>query len=432
MRTFPLLGLTLSLIACTNSRPASEAVPGEPSASRRSRLFCRIARGCAGAGLLGAALMPQALAQEPVFTDADQQAGYWTAGRQMSQGAGYWTAGRLMRATPLDVPAASLMMEELLEAPADDSGSVNDGAYAAEDDAIAPDPKARLHPPLRRGREELPDITGLDLEQAAADVVAPAHVGSSGAYFSSSRLVPTNARLHYPYSTVGKLFFVQPGVGRFVCSAVVLRPRIVLTAGHCVHRGSGGNGGFFTNFLFVPAFHQGQAPFQQWDWRFVVTTGSWANSNGNVPNRADFAILVVRDRPFGGSPTRIGQVTGWLGYRTNALLPNHAKLIGYPANFDGGQIAHQVDAQHAGSAGQGTVVYGSDMEGGSSGGPWVENFGTPAVGQTGGFRFFPNRVVGVTSYGPVDTARKYQGSSVLNQEFLNILNIACNQAPGNC
>jgi V8-like Glu-specific endopeptidase len=383
--------------------------------------------GCAGVGLLGAALMSQASAQEPVVAGALEQAA-----------ANYWNAGRLMRATPLDVPAVAQTMEELLAAPADDAWSAAGddvmaaGAYAVEDEAIAPDLEARLHPPFKGPREELPEVTGLDLEEAAADVVAPADVGSSGAYFSSSRLVPTDARLSYPYSTVGKLFFTQPGVGNFVCSAAVLRPRIVLTAGHCVHQGSGGNAGFFSNFLFVPAFHQGQAPYRQWSWAFAVTTGSWSVSNGTVPNRADFGILVVGDQPYNGVPTRIGNVTGWLGYRTNALLPNHVKMVGYPVNFDSGQITHQVDAQHSGFAGQGTVVYGSDMRGGSSGGPWVENFGTSAVGQTGGLRFFPNRVVGVTSYGPVSEAPKYQGSSVLNQEFLDILTIACNQAPGNC
>ena len=163
-----------------------------------------------------------------------------------------------------------------------------------------------------------------------------------------------------------------------------------------------------------------------------MTTGSWSVSNGGVPNRADFGILVMADQSFNGVPTRIGNVTGWLGYRTNALLPNHVKMVGYPVNFDSGQITHQVDAQHFGAAGQATVIYGSDMRGGSSGGPWVENFGTSAVGQTGGLRFFPNRVVGVTSYGPVAVGPLYQGSSVLNQEFLDILTIACNQAPGNC
>jgi len=380
-----------------------------------------------GAALLAATISGQGLAQDAVFVESDG-----------SSAAGYWSPGRLMRAKPLDVPQSALSLEELevaAEALLDDLAEqvAGYGAYPVGDERIAADLAARIHPALPRSQAALPELDELDVADAEADPMAPADVGSSGAYFSSSRLVPTDARLSYPYSTVGKLFFTQPGVGNFVCSAAVLRPRIILTAGHCLHRGSGGNAGFFSNFLFVPAFHQGQAPYQTWDWSFAVTTVGWNSSNGNVPNSADFGILVARDRSFGGTPTRIGNVTGWLGYRTNALLPNHVKLIGYPVNFDSGQITHQVDAQHFSAAGAGTVIYGSDMTGGSSGGPWVENFGVPASGQTGGLRFFVNRVVGVTSYGPRDNdVPKYQGSSVLNQEFLQILQIACNRAPGNC
>jgi hypothetical protein len=40
---------------------------------------------------------------------------------------------------------------------------------------------------------------------ASEDVIAPADVGAMGAYFGSSRLIPVDARLEYPYRTVGKL-----------------------------------------------------------------------------------------------------------------------------------------------------------------------------------------------------------------------------------
>jgi hypothetical protein len=39
------------------------------------------------------------------------------------------------------------------------------------------------------------------------------------------------------------------------------------------------------------------------------------------------------------------------------------------------------------------------MAGGSSGGPWVENFGRKAEGQTDWLAPFPNSVVAVTSFG---------------------------------
>jgi hypothetical protein len=156
-----------------------------------------------------------------------------------------------------------------------------------------------------------------------------------------------------------------------------------------------------------------------------------------VPNRADFGIIEVGDRNFRKHGRRvrerIGDVTGTLGYRTNALSPNHTKQIGYPVEYDFGEIMHQVDSQSFALFDQETVLYGNDMTGGSSGGPWIENFGRPAEGQTGGFEPVPNRVVGVASFGfipPPDF--RISGSSILNDEFLALLDAACARRAGNC
>ena len=161
--------------------------------------------------------------------------------------------------------------------------------------------------------------------------------------------------------------------------------------------------------MFVPAYDQGNAPFRAWAATVVWTTVSWGNSGGLAPNLADFAIIEVRDQVFREQGRkvrkRIGDVTGYLGYRTHGLLPNHTKQLGYPANHDFGEIMHQVDSQHFVPFDQGTVLYGNDMGGGSSGGPWVENFGSKAVGQTDGLAPFPNSVVGVTSFGFVPPPR---------------------------
>lgn len=340
---------------------------------------------------------------------------------------GHWTEQALAGAQLLPVPKPSVSLRRLLDAASNETNAESiprsvsvDGANIDEDGVTA-DLNDQLFPEGAIRDAQMQD-----------DAFQPEDVGTLGAHFSSSRLVPTNARLVYPYRATGKLFFQKPNGGNFICSAAVIRPRLILTAGHCVHRGSGGSGGFYRRILFVPAYHNGQVPYQAWNYRWMITTGSWASSNGNVPNRADFAIIEVEDRRFGSQTRKIGEVVGWFGYRTNALNPNHTKKIGFPGNHDNGQIMHQVDSQHIQNGGQNTVLYGSDMRGGSSGGPWIENFGVKAVGQTGGLKPWANRVIGVTSYGYVATGPKVQGSSVLNQEFLDILNIACAHRAGNC
>ena len=389
-------------------------------------------RGMITALLVGIACLPLPAAgqqAEPLTLENDQ------AEPVVARDAeGVWTPTELQSAEPMELPRPDYQadtiqqLEEQLdrisaeEAEPQGEGieEFRDGASPPEG-AIQPDSEDMLFQPPASTEEVI---------EAQSEIV-PLDEGTMRAPFSSSQLVPLSGRLVYPYSTVGKLFFQTPQ-GPSWCSAAVLRPRLLLTAGHCVHRGSGGANGWFSNWLFAPAYENAQAPFQTWDWRWVIVTGSWANSGGSVPNQADFAILELEDRRFDSNVRRIGDVVGYLGYHTNILQRNHTKKLGYPGNLDRGEVMHQVDSGNFRDGGSNTVLYGSDARGGSSGGPWVMNFGAQSQGQTGGLRPWPNRIVGVTSYGYIDPAPKVQGSSILNNEFLNILNTACNHRPGNC
>jgi V8-like Glu-specific endopeptidase len=380
--------------------------------------------------------------------------------RTESSGGEAWTEERLRGAKPLDLPISKQRYSEQKKlektvapqdrkagdgkpptvnvAPQAEGSAKKDttsGDKLGKGDAASGDKENKGDIQVAKAEDEplSPNLARGGTGETALGVIA-ADFGTQKAQFSSSRLVPESARLEYPYRTIGKLFFTEPGVGDFICSASVLRPRVILTAGHCVHKGSGGVGGFYANFLFIPAFEAGAtpAPFQSWNWRFVVTTSTWATGNGGVPNAADYAIIELEERPFGGTPRKIGEVTGFLGWQTNSLDPNHTNKLGYPANFDGANQMHQVNSQHHRDIAPNNVEYGSDMRGGSSGGGWVQNFGIPAAGQTGGLNPGFNRLVGVTSYGYTAQDPKVQGSAILDNNFINILNAACNHKPGNC
>ncbi len=352
-----------------------------------------------------------ALAQNPPSIDA---AANGDGGAAFS-----WTRDSLGNAVPLPLPRASApkngatMAPEA--APAPGSGSVA-GEYPKGAESIKPD--------LQKEHISFRGKKNSGEQPAAAARAYPQFAGALGAPFNSSRLVPADARLVYPYRAVGKLYF-KTAAGSFICSGSVIAPRLLLTAGHCVHDGSNG---FHSGFVFVPALYQKNAPLGLWKYAWAITTAEWSASKGEVPNGADFEIIELRDQEFEGKTKRIGDVTGWLGIQFHGVN-DHMKLLGYPANFDQGLEMHQVNSQYFKADSEGSFINGSDMSGGSSGGPWVVNFGIISAGQSiEGL----NTVAGVTSYGPTDASLSYQGTSTPNNSLESIYKIACAHREGNC
>jgi V8-like Glu-specific endopeptidase len=226
------------------------------------------------------------------------------------------------------------------------------------------------------------------------------------------------------------LFFHDPRTGgNFYCSASVLRPRIIVTAGHCVTHPSTSPffRYFYSNFLFVPAYNNGSAPYGTWTPSQEWITNTWYFSDGSVPNPQDVGILIARDQS-----TKLGYITGWLGYFTNQLGNNNITMLGYPCNLDSCLKMQETFAQTFEYGGNNTYIYGSAMKGGASGGPWIQDFGIAPAGAPAGL-LGNNYLVAVTSYQPTNTSLMYLGASNLNGDFLNLLlNYACVAAPGNC
>lgn len=379
-----------------------------------------------GGALLWHLQLPAHAQAEPVSKVNPEAA----SGNRMA--APFWTAERFKSARPWPMPMAAPGARHApaaAQAPGSAAGADGHGplAYLAPaphqlflPDAGLPAPDGRAYPPL------------------AGQGVKPQAVGTDGAHYTSSRVFPLftgaaagySADRAYPYRTVGILFFNVDG-GGYLCSASVIQRRVVATAGHCVHSGS--SEGFYTDFVFVPAYRDGTAPYLAWRWSYVTTTGEWAHGADEVPNEADYAMLEFADQPLtaGGPAVKLGEVTGWLGWQTDSLAANHTSKLGYPCNLDNCDKMQIVTSASVQITEPNNVEYGSDAQGGSSGGPWVQNFETLADGGGVGMNAGTNRIVGVTSYGYTDEEMKVQGASILDSRWEALWKRICAR-PGNC
>lgn len=264
--------------------------------------------------------------------------------------------------------------------------------------------------------------------------VSPEAVGTGGMHFTSSRVSPKALDTTFPVRTVGKLYF-KIGTASYMCSGSMIKPGVVVTSGHCIHSGNGAASGWYNSFEFIPGYRKAGStitqPYGSWtNWSYASTTLAWYNGGGGVPNTGDWAVIV-----FGAdsSGKRIGDYTGWLGYGTGLAVGRHSTVLGYPGNLDKGGQLHRIDAMTTDYGSLNNVNWGSDMQGGSSGGPVVLNWRvdykdtSTLPSENAG-----NIVTSTVSWGYVSSLPKVQGGSAFDANFLNLINGACSSVPTAC
>ena len=196
----------------------------------------------------------------------------------------------------------------------------------------------------------------------------------------------------FPNYAVLKMFFSQDhdangSVSSFVCSASVVSPDSAWTAGHCLsnNTGLGADLGWSTNVLVCPVYDNGFVHGHGcWGWDLIAVPAAWrAGGGGNV----DWGGI---DTSANGTviPGELGTHTGYLGFAWNQSRDQHWTAMGYPAGtpFAGGKMimaasGYGYDDDWSPDAVLG-VAMGSDLTGGSSGGPWILQYGL--LGQVGG------------------------------------------------
>ncbi len=175
-----------------------------------------------------------------------------------------------------------------------------------------------------------------------------------------------------PISNIGKVFFTINGSG-YVCSGNSVNSTngsTVSTAGHCMNEGPGV---YYKDFVFVPAYENGAAPYGKWPARTLIATSQWVN-NGDINYDTGFAVVSTLNGK------RLADVVGASGVAFNQSRGLNYTAYGYPAAapYDGQRLWSCAgkatnDRINSGNTTQGIPC---TMTGGSSGGPWFIGTGS--------------------------------------------------------
>jgi V8-like Glu-specific endopeptidase len=277
-------------------------------------------------------------------------------------------------------------------------------------------------------------------EVSTENEVTPEDFGTNNHPFTTVRadLYNETTNLSYPYRAAGKLFFNEPG-GSFICSASLLKRGIVVTAAHCV--ANYGKKQFYSNWRFVPAYRNGAAPYGVWTVKqawvpTVYYNGTDACAVYGVVCPDDVAVLILNTQNGNYPGTTVGWFGYWYGGGFTSSGLGQITQLGYPVGLDSAAYMERNDSYgYKSSSESNNTIIGSNMNGGSSGGPWVENFGLPAAltGETNGSFPYSNVIVGVTSWGYTAASVKEQGaSSFTSGNIQMLLNLACSATPSAC
>ena len=186
---------------------------------------------------------------------------------------------------------------------------------------------------------------------------------------------PTIAKLETPVDHIGKVFF-SIGTTNYVCSGNAVssaNKSTVATAGHCINEGPGA---FVTNFAFVPAYDNGNAPYGKWTATKLFAPTQWT-ANGDMTYDTGFAVV----NPLGGQ--LLTDVVGGSGVEFNAARGLQYTSYGYPqaSPFDGTSLwsCTGTATNDTNNPQFNTQGIPCDMTGGSSGGPWFIGTGSDGL-----------------------------------------------------
>ncbi|MEU2385433.1 peptidase [Streptomyces sp. NPDC012461] len=293
-----------------------------------------LAAGLSGAGTAGAAPSHPSGA-------APAAAAHTVPHAQQQAARAYWTPDRMREATPLDLHLTPDAAKSIEPAPRGKTATVVPGA-------------------------------------------APASFPQAGGPWTGGGAV---------VQTSGRVFFTFQG-RTASCSGNAVTSQnasTVITAGHCVKY----QGSWHTNWVFVPGYDNGDAPYGQWTATRTLTTPQWEASE-DINHDVGAAVVA----PLNGRT--LTSVVGAQGIQFNGGYNKPMYAFGFPAAspYDGSKLIHCSGNSSKDFLFSQDHSLGCNMTGGSSGGPWFTGFdeatgtGLQVSVNSFGYTFLPNRMFG--------------------------------------
>jgi V8-like Glu-specific endopeptidase len=221
------------------------------------------------------------------------------------------------------------------------------GSGAASGEAAATSPK----------RSSVPAHRPLSPAERKATVSAPLGV---------SRTVPAS---QLP-PQVGAVFGRDGVSGSHHCTASVVDSPgkdLIVTAAHCLDS---------TSDVFVPAYHDGVAPYGVWHLQRIVVDDQWT-AGSNPDDDVAFAVVA----PLDGRAVQ--SVVGGYTLGTDQGTDGRVTITGYPGTSEDPVTCTNDISSFSSTQNQ---IYCTGMTDGTSGSPWVTGSGTGTVmGVIGGY-----------------------------------------------
>lgn len=202
-----------------------------------------------------------------------------------------------------------------------------------------------------------------DVAKGLSQVVPPSGDVSTQAFPSGGAAWTGGGKV---VTTAGRVFFTYQG-RQASCSGNAVTSNnksTVITAGHCVKL----DGAFHTNWAFVPAYNNGNAPYGTWTAKATMATPQWVASEDI---NYDIGAAVVN--PLNGRS--LTDVVGGQGIAFNQARGQNMYAFGWPAAspYDGSKMIYCSGKVFNAFISNG-IGMTCDMTGGSSGGPWFLGF----------------------------------------------------------